>query len=91
MGLLGVCLEVGGGGEGGRRGVKLPCLKLVKIMLETSNLAHKHTHISCLKNVPFSNKAFLILLTYFAKKSLFFGQNTTFTQSNSVRVALEIF
>ena len=69
---------------------KIFCLKLIKTMLETSNLAHKYIHVAS-ENAPFSNKAFLILLTYFAKKSLFFGQNTTFTQSNSVRVALEIF
>ena len=36
VGFLGVCLEVVGGWG---------CLKLVRIMLETSNLAHKYTHM----------------------------------------------
>ena len=42
MGLSGACLEVDGNGEGVRGGVglKLFCLKLIKIMLETSNLAY---------------------------------------------------
>ena len=43
MGFLRVCLEVDRNGEG--VGIKLFCLKLIKIMLQTSNLAHKYTHI----------------------------------------------
>ena len=38
------------------------------------------------ENIPFSTKAVLILLM-----SVFFGQNSTFTQSNSERAVLEIF
>ena len=55
MGFLGVCLEVGRIGEGveGGVGVKLFCLKLIKIMLETSNFAHKYTHICCLRKCTF--------------------------------------
>ena len=49
-----------------------------------------HTYVVS-ENVHFSSKAFLILLMHFAKNHCFFGQNTTFTRSNSVRVALEIF
>ena len=45
MGFLGVSLEVDGNGEGVGGGVgvgvKLFSLKLIKIMLETSHLAHK--------------------------------------------------
>ena len=36
---VGVCLEVGGGGGGGGGGKITSCLKLVRIMLGTSNLA----------------------------------------------------
>ena len=60
-----------------------PCLKLVRIMVE--NLVPE--------NIPFSAKELLIFLMseFFCKKSAFFGQNSTFTQSNSVRPVLEIF
>ena len=47
VGFLGVRFEVGG--------VKLPlCLKLVRILLETSNLARKYTPILVSENIPFS-------------------------------------
>ena len=63
-------------------------------MLETSNLAlSTHTYVVS-ENIPFSTKALLALLIsafFFTKKSVFFGQNSTSTQSNSVRVVLEIF
>ena len=44
-------------------------------------------------NIPFSIKAFLILLmpAFFCKKSAFFQQNSTFPQINSVTAVLEIF
>ena len=44
------------------------------------------------ENIPFSAKELLIFLMseFFCKKSAFFGQNSTFTQSNSVRPVLEI-
>ena len=43
--------------------------------------------------LPFSTKALLILLmlAFFLQKSAFFGKNSTFTRSNSVRAVLEIF
>ena len=45
VGFLAVHFEVGGGGGGGGGGKNNPpFLKLVRIMLETSNLAHKYTH-----------------------------------------------
>ena len=52
---LGVRFEV-------EEGVKLPRLKLVTITPETSNLARKTYTYVILENIPFSNKAFLILL-----------------------------
>ena len=48
-GLLGVHFEVGGRGGG-----KItPCLKLVRIMLETSNLACKYTPIYSFRKYTF--------------------------------------
>ena len=51
-----------------------------------------HTYI-VLENIPFSTKVLLILLmsVYFCKKSVFSGNNSTYTQSNIVRAVLEIF
>ena len=45
------------------------------------------------ENIPFSAKELLIFLMseFLCKKSAFFGQNSTVTQSNSVRLVLEIF
>ena len=74
----------------GCRGIP-PCLKLVRAMLETWNLAQKDTRTYLvLENIPFTNKALSIFLmsAFFCKKSaFFFGQNSTFTQSNSVTAA----
>ena len=72
----------------------IPYLKLVRIMLKTSNLARKYTRTYVVsENIPFSIKALLILLmsAFFFKKAAFSSQNSTFTQSNSVRVVPEIF
>ena len=92
-----------GGGEGLNY---LPCLKVVRIILETTNLARKYTHThthththtrthTCVvsENIPFSTEALLILLisAFFYNKSVLLGQNSIFTQSNSVRAALDIF
>ena len=70
VGLSGVLFEVG-------RGELLlpPCLKLVRIMLETLNLARKYTHTYVVpENIPFSTKALLILMmpAFFAKNQRFF-------------------
>ena len=49
---LGVRFEVGGGG-----GKRTPCLKLVRIMLESSNLARKYISICpyvVSENIPFN-------------------------------------
>ena len=51
VGFLGVRFEVGGGRGGG--GKITPRLKLVKIMLETSNLAHKYTPICSFRKYTF--------------------------------------
>ena len=68
-------------------------LKLVRIMLETSNLASKYAHICSFRKYTFHYQGPLDLLmsAFFSKKSAFFDQNKTFTQSNSVRAVLEIF
>ena len=52
----------------------------------------KHRYLVS-KNIPFSAKALLILLMliFFLQKISIFGKNSTFTQSNSVKVVLEIF
>ena len=88
VGFLGVRFEGGG--------IKLPlplCLKLVRTILKTLNLARKYTPICSFRNIPFSIKVLLILLVlgFFSKKSTFFGENSTFTQNNSVKAVLEIF
>ena len=65
----------------------IPYLKLVRIMLKTSNLARKYTRTYVVsENIPFSIKALLILLM-----SAFFGKNSTITQSNSVTTVFDIF
>ena len=88
MGFLGVYFEVWGG-------ITFPrlCLKLVRIMLETSNWHWSTQTYLISKNIPFSTKLLLILLmsAFFLQKSGFFSQNSTFTQCNSVRAVLEIF
>ena len=62
-------------------------------MLETLNLARNYAHLFSFRKKPFSTKAFLILMmsAFFWIKSGFFGQHSTFTQSNNVRAELEIF
>ena len=74
------------GFEGGGGYNYHPCLTLVKIMLETWYLARKYTHICSFRKYTFGTNALLILLiaTFLCKKSMFFGQNSAFTQSNSV-------
>ena len=77
-------------GEGGV--VKLPtCLKLVGIMLETWHVSTDTYVVS--ENIAFISKTLLILLmsAFFLPKISVFGQNSTFTQSNSVRAVFEIF
>ena len=69
----------------------VPCLKLVRIMLEICYIGtHPYT---VLENMPFSTKTLLILLisASFVKNWVFFCINSTFSQSNSVGAVLDIF
>ena len=50
---LGVRFEVGGGGKITLSPLLPPCLKLVRIMLETSNLARKYTPICSFRKYTF--------------------------------------
>ena len=67
MGSLGVRFEVGGG-------IKLLRLKLVRIMLSTSNLARKYTDISSFKKYTFQYQGPLNFADFsiFSKKNLWF-------------------
>ena len=88
VGFLGILLW------GGRGGSKItPCLKSVKITLETSNLARKYKHICSFRKYTFQYQGPLNFadVSIFCKKSAFFGKNSTFTQSKSVRAVLDIF
>ena len=80
------------------------CLKLARVMLETWNLVRRYTgiwkyvfHFLSFQKIYLllpKLSYFLILLMpafFFQKKTAFFGKNSTFTQSNSVRAVLEIF
>ena len=87
MGLLGVRFEVGGGGK------IPPCLKLVRITLEISNLGRQYTAICSFRRYTFQclgSLNFADISIFFAKNLPFFIQKSTFTQSNSVRAVLEI-
>ena len=69
VGFLRVRFEVGGRGGGG--GKITPCLKLIRVMLESWNLVRKYTYTYVVsENMPFGTKAFLILLmlTFFLQK-----------------------
>ena len=69
-----------------------PSLKLVRIMLEVWNLVRKYAHILDSGYITFSIKTPSILLmpALFCKRSTIFGKNSTFTQSNSMRVMLDL-
>ena len=86
VGFWGFILRWGGG--------KLtPCLKFIRIMKETSDLARKYTHICSFIKYIVSTKTILILLMsayFFCKKLLDFSKNSTFTQSSSMRHVLKI-
>ena len=75
-------------------GVKItPCLKLIRIMLETSNLAGNNTFICSLWKYAFYYQGLLNFADFniFLQKVSVFGKNSTFTQSSSVRAVLKIF
>ena len=76
----------------GGKGVKLPspCLKIIRIKLETWNLVCKHTHVFSFRKYTFQYKDTLNFADA-SKKSTFFGKNSKFTQSDSVRAELKKF
>ena len=84
----GVRFEVAGGGGGGMGELPspTPCLKLVRIMLETSYLACTYTHICSFRKYTFQYQGSLNFanVRIFFEKSGFFYQSRTFTQINSV-------
>ena len=69
------------------------CLKPVRIKLKSWYLACKYTLICSCRKCTFWYQGLLNFadVSIFCKKSVFFSQNSTFTQSNSVRALLEIF
>ena len=89
MGFLGVCFEVGKGGQN----YSPPLLKLVRITLQTSNLARKYTHIYSFRKFTFYyldpvNLADVII---FCKNQRFLAKIVPLLKDNSVRVVFEIF
>ena len=87
MGFLVARFEV----EGGRKITS--CLKLVRIMTETSNLARKYTNKFSFRKCTFLVQGQINFadVSIFSKNLVFFSKNSTFTQNNSVRTVLEIF
>ena len=66
----------------------------VEVFFEVFEIWYVSTHTYAVsENIPFSTKTLLILLmsAFFCKKSVAFGNNSTLTQSNSVRAVLEFF
>ena len=61
-------------------GTVTPCLKLVRITLETSNLVYKYTNKKCsFRKLTFWYQGSLNF-SFFCKISALFGTNSTFTQ-----------
>ena len=89
VGFLGVCFGMGVGWDK----ITSPCLKLVRVMLETWNLVRMYTHKCSFRKCTFNTKTPLILLMqhFVCKKSAFYGKNSTFTQINSMAAMFEIF
>ena len=83
VGFLGACFEVVVGGKGKIRPPPLPCLELVRIMLQI--LVYKYTHICSFRNYTvWYQDPNIAVSASFCKKS---GS----TQSNSMSAVLEIF
>ena len=76
-----------GGGE-----VKLR-LKIIRIMLETSNLACKYTHICSFRKYTsqYQDPLNFADVSFSLKDHHILAQNSTFPQSNSMRAVLKIF
>ena len=77
VGSLGLCFRGGG---------YFPCLKIVRIMLETWNLIRKYKHICSFRKytVKYQDPLNFADVSIFLQKKLAFllGKNSTFTQSN---------
>ena len=84
VGFLGVHFGVGEG---------RPCLKLVRIMLETWNLVGKYTHIFSFRKYTFWYQDLLsfVDVSISLQKIAFFVKNSTFPQSDGMKTVLEIF
>ena len=69
------------------------CLKLVRLILETSNLARKYILIYSFRKYIFYYLSPLSFadVSIFCKNLAFFVQKSTFPQGNSMRAVLEIF
>ena len=91
---FGVCVcVVEGGGGGGGKSTPSPVKNLLELCYKFQIwYVSTHTYVVSV-NISFSAKALIILLmsAFFCKKSAFSGKNGTFTQSNSLRAALERF
>ena len=70
---------------------ELPRLKVVRIVLKTWNLARKYTLICRKHTFQYQGSLNFSDVSIFCKKSVFFGENSIFTQSVSARAVLEIF
>ena len=83
----GFVLRCGGGGK-----PTPSLLERLRIMTETSNLARKYTHICSFRKYTFQYQGPFNFadVSIFCKKLALLGQNNTFTQSNGVRVVLEM-
>ena len=67
-----------------------PFLKLVRITLETSYLVRKYKHICSFRKCTFYYQGLLNLAdvrTFLQNNNIFFGNNSTFTQSKIVIVS----
>ena len=83
VGFLGVRFEVWGSGVEG--------VKLVAVMLQLKILVRKYTHMRSFRKYNFFYQGPLKFadVSIFCNISAFFGKNSTFTQSNSVRAVLK--
>ena len=79
-------------GEGGLPS-PLSSPKLVRMMLKTSNLVYTYTHMCSFRKYTCQYQRLInfAYVSIFLQKINTLGENSTFTQSNTVRAVLEIF